>query len=122
MEECQVEVAIKKFAENIPQKSLLITFNGDVRHRIGTLKARKITGNKWETIAKQFQQNISLEAADVYRKKVNALSPEAFVAGNRSDMGVTKSVLQNISCEMFIENIIPQLILLQTFLNYKKNL
>ena len=41
MEECQVEVAIKQFIENnIPQKSLLITFNCEVKHRIGNLKAK----------------------------------------------------------------------------------
>ena len=69
MEECHEEAAIKQFAENnIPQKSLLITFNGDVKHRIGNLKARKIIDNKRETIDKQFEQNISLKPADVYRK------------------------------------------------------
>ena len=52
MEERQVEVAIiKQFAENnILQKSLLITFNGEVKHRIGNLKARKIIDKKTETI------------------------------------------------------------------------
>ena len=62
----------------------------------GNLKARKFIDDKRETKAKQFQQNISLKLADVYRKKLNDVSSEAFVAGNRSDIGVTKSVLQNI--------------------------
>ena len=45
MEECQVEVAIKQLAENnIPEKSLLITFNGDVKHKVDKLKARKVIG------------------------------------------------------------------------------
>lgn len=41
MEVCQVKAAIKQFAENnMPQKSLLVTFNGDVKHR------RQLKGKK----------------------------------------------------------------------------
>ena len=87
----------------------------------GNLKARKIINDKRETKAKQFQQNISLKLADVYRKKLNSVSSEAFVAGNRSDIGVTKFVLQNIfsnvhrKCNSAVN-------LIQISLNYRKNI
>ena len=70
--------------ENTPEEKLTIQLDGDIYHKLGDVKARKIIDNEKYNAYNLFQENTKLKPSTVYRKNLFNLNETSFGAGHRS--------------------------------------
>ena len=99
MEGCSVVAKVQQLFsdENNLEEKLAIQFDGDIYHKIGDAKARKIIDNKKCNAYNLFQKNTKLKPSTVYRKNLFDLNETSFRAGHRSGLGKSMAALQKIS-------------------------
>ena len=83
--------------ENTLEEKLTIQFDGDIYHKLGDVKARKIIDNEKYNAYNLFQENTKLKPSTVYRKNLFNLNETSFGAGHRSGVGKSMAALQKIS-------------------------
>ena len=92
MEDCPLVAKVQQLFsdENTLEEKLTIQFDGDIYHKLGDVKARKIIDNEKYNAYNLFQENTKLKPSTVYRKNLFNLNETSFGAGHRS--GVSKSM------------------------------
>ena len=83
--------------ENTLEEKLTIQFDGDIYHKLGDVKVRKIIDNEKYNAYNLFHENTKLKPSTVYRKKLFNLNKTSFGAGHRSGVGKSMAALQKIS-------------------------
>ena len=83
--------------ENTLEEKLTIQFDGDIYHKLGDVKARKIIDNEKYNAYNLFQENTKLKPSTIYRKNLFNLNETSFGAGHRSGVGKSMAALQKIS-------------------------
>ena len=83
--------------ENNLEEKLTIQFDGDIYHKVGDVKARKIIDNEKYNASNLFQENTKLKPSTIYRKNLFNLNETSFGAGHRSRVGKAIAALQKIS-------------------------
>ena len=83
--------------ENTLEEKLTIQFDGDIYHKLGDVKARKIIDNEKYNAYNLFQENTKLKPSTVYQKNLFNLNGTSSGAGNRSGVGKSMAALQKIS-------------------------
>ena len=83
--------------ENTLEEKLTIQFDGDIYHKHGDVKVRKIIDNEKYNAYNLFHENTKLKRSTVYRKKLFNLNKTSFGAGHRSGVGKSMAALQKIS-------------------------
>ena len=83
--------------ENTLEEKLTIQFDGDIYHKLGDVKARKIIDNEKYNAYNLFQENTKLKPSTAYRKNLFNLNETSFGAGHRSGVGKSMAALQKIS-------------------------
>ena len=70
MEGCPVIAKVQQVFsdENTLEEKLTIQFDGDIYHKLGDVKARKIIDNEKCNTYNLFQENTKLKPSTVYRK------------------------------------------------------
>ena len=99
MEGCPVVAKVQQLFpdENTLEEKLTIQFGGDIYHKLGDVKARKIIDNRKYNAYNLFQENTKLEPSTVYWKTLFNLNETSFGAGHRSGVGKSMAALQKIS-------------------------
>ena len=99
MEGCPVVAKVQQLFsdENTLEEKLTIQFDGDIYHKLGDVKARKIIDNENYNVYNLFQENTKLKPSTVYRKNLFNLNETSFGAGHRSGVGKSMAALQKIS-------------------------
>ena len=70
--------------ENTLEEKLTIQLDGDIYHKLGDVKSRKIIDNEKYNTYNLFQENTKLKPSTVYRKNLFNLNETSFGAGHRS--------------------------------------
>ena len=75
MKDCPAITKIQQFYldKYTLENKLTISFEGDVYHKVGDLKSRRIIDNEKSKIYKYFQENPKEKPIAVYRKKLHGL-------------------------------------------------
>ena len=99
MEGCPVVAKVQQLFsdENTLEEKLTIQFDGDIYHKLGDVKARKIIDNEKYNAYNLFQENTKLKPSTVYQKNLFNLNGTSSGAGNRSGVGKSMAALQKIS-------------------------
>ena len=99
MEGCAVIAKVQQLFsdENTLEEMLTIQFDGDIYHKLGDVKVRKIIDNEKYNAYNLFQENTKLKPSTVYRKNLFNLNETSFGAGHRSGVGKSMAALQKIS-------------------------
>ena len=99
MEGCPVVAKVQQLFsdENTLEEKLTIQFDGDIYHKLGDVKARKIIDNEKYNAYNLFQENSKLKPSTVYQKNLFNLNGTSSGAGNRSGVGKSMAALQKIS-------------------------
>eukprot|EP00111_Clytia_hemisphaerica_P004161 TCONS_00011901-protein len=103
MEGCPVKVTIQRYENSKgPDEFLKVRFSGDIKHRRGDLKARKLSHKKKSELEDYFKQSKS-KPSIAYRDKLASMDPLQFASGNRDGLGVGLKSFQNIASKVHKE-------------------
>ena len=98
MEGCPIVAKVQQLFsdENNLEEKLTIQFDGDIYHKVGDVKARKIIDNEKYNASNLFQENTKLKPSTIYRKNFFNLNETSFGAGHRGGVCKSMAALQKI--------------------------
>ena len=83
--------------ENTLEEKLTIQFDGDIYHKLGDVKARKIIYKERYNAYNSFQENTKLKPSTDSQKSLFNLNKTSFGAGHRSGVEKSMAAIQKIS-------------------------
>ena len=98
MDGCPAKVTIHQLAcgKNNFENIFTLNFQGNIKHRRGDLKARRLIDAKKTGISSKFQNNLNIKPSNLFKEKLGSLDQNQYGFNNRSGAGKSVSIFQSI--------------------------
>ena len=92
MDGCPAKVIVQQLAcgKNNFENVFTLTFQGNIKHKRGGLKARRLIDAKKTEIYSKFQNNLNIKPSNLFKENLGLLDQNQYGFNNRS--GAEKSV------------------------------
>ena len=99
MDGCPAKVTTQQLAccNNNFENIFTLIFQGNIKHRKGDLKARRLIDAKKTEISSKFQNNLNIKPSNLLKEKLWSLDQNQYGFNNRSGAGKSVSTFQSIS-------------------------
>ena len=98
MDGCSAKVTVQQLTcgKNNLENIFTLTFQGNIKHKRGDLKARRLTDAKKTEIYSKFQKNLNINPSNLFKEKLRLLDQNQHGFNNRSVAGKSVSIFQSI--------------------------
>ena len=99
MDGCPAKATIQQLAcdKNNFENIFTLTFQGNIKHKKGDLKARRLIDAKKTEIYSKFQNNLNIKTRNLFKERLRSLDQNQYGFSNRSGAGKSVSTFQSIS-------------------------
>ena len=99
MDGCPAKVTIQQLVcgKNNFKNIFTLTFQGNIKHKKGDFKTRRLIDAKKTEIFSKFQNNLNIKPSNLFKEKLGSFDQNQYGFNNRSRAGKNKSTFQSIS-------------------------
>ena len=96
MDGCPAKATIQQLAcdKNNFENIFTLTFQGNIKHKKGDLKARRLIDAKKTEIYSKFQNNLNIKTRNLFKERLRSLDQNQYGFSDRSGAGKSVSTFQ----------------------------